>query len=271
MLKSVIFFYTLVYNLKLSSQYQRLANWNANCISTRLIVVIHRALSMDNNKTENRGVNQVSEKGNSRRGFIKKTSMVAGISMLPASNVWGVCNVSGVSGGSQAVNQTCLIPSFFGGFSPSVWQQFVQVSTPEEYASVMETISSIPSTETMENSDALKVEVYFEWIRDFLNNSTVVISSSNELLDPLNMNVGSIFNAPANSKKKLVAAVVANYSLGFIESLPAQYTGPNGFMEFVEHIWGSLQVNGLDSEAMINSSFIGNQVDEATLASKLSS
>lgn len=62
---------------------------------------------------------------NTRRKFIKKTTVGAIITTLPAKSVWGICTVSGaLSGGSQQT-QTCEIPPpvfLSGGRSTGFWR-----------------------------------------------------------------------------------------------------------------------------------------------------
>jgi hypothetical protein len=50
-------------------------------------------------------------KTNSRRKFIKATGAVAGVTIIPSKSVWGACNASGVSGGSQALENVCRVSS----------------------------------------------------------------------------------------------------------------------------------------------------------------
>ncbi|WP_334031628.1 hypothetical protein [Alteromonas sp. P256] len=48
-------------------------------------------------------------KVNSRRKFIKSSGAIAGITVIPSKSVWGACNASGVSGGSQALEDVCRV------------------------------------------------------------------------------------------------------------------------------------------------------------------
>lgn len=48
-------------------------------------------------------------KTSSRRKFIKSSGAIAGITVIPSKSVWGACNASGVSGGSQALESVCQI------------------------------------------------------------------------------------------------------------------------------------------------------------------
>ena len=46
---------------------------------------------------------------NSRRKFIKASGAIAGVTIIPSKSVWGACNASGVSGGSQALEEVCRV------------------------------------------------------------------------------------------------------------------------------------------------------------------
>ena len=52
-----------------------------------------------------------SKTNNGRRKFIKTTGAVAGVTIIPSKSVWGACNASGVSGGSQALENVCRVSS----------------------------------------------------------------------------------------------------------------------------------------------------------------
>lgn len=66
----------------------------------------------------------------SRRKFIKTSGAIAGITVIPSKSVWGACNASGVSGGSQALESVCQVSSqddpenkvSLGGFPASDFQ-----------------------------------------------------------------------------------------------------------------------------------------------------
>ncbi|NDW14315.1 hypothetical protein GTQ48_02035 [Alteromonas genovensis] len=50
-----------------------------------------------------------SQDNNSRRKFIKASGAIAGVTIIPSKSVWGACNASGVSGGSQALENVCRV------------------------------------------------------------------------------------------------------------------------------------------------------------------
>ncbi|MEC8965485.1 MAG: hypothetical protein VX894_09195 [Pseudomonadota bacterium] len=52
-----------------------------------------------------------NQDNNGRRKFIKTTGAVAGVTIIPSRSVWGACNASGVSGGSQALENVCRVSS----------------------------------------------------------------------------------------------------------------------------------------------------------------
>lgn len=68
---------------------------------------------------------------NTRRKFIKGTGVAAGVTLLPAKSVWGACNNSGVSGGSQALNTVCNANQYpadtnctSGGHDKDQWKHY---------------------------------------------------------------------------------------------------------------------------------------------------
>jgi hypothetical protein len=185
---------------------------------------------------------KIEEQMKSRRGFIKKTSVVAGVSILPASNVWGVCNVSGVSGGSQSINTTCVVAPFIGGYQPSKWEKLTKfnpsVSDCEALADMLSDVNTTDRFTTEPN--ALKMEGYYPYVRSLLDKHGIQILGGGRI-PPLNVNVGDTMRNQSivDRKVKHVVAVYLNAVFGFCE-LEAQFTGNDGLAAFIEHVWGSL-------------------------------
>lgn len=192
---------------------------------------------MDKNNT-----NKIDQQGKSRRSFIKKSSVVAGVSVLPASNVWGTCNVSGVSGGSQAINSSCVVAPFTGGYGPSFWQRLTQYNPSERdnnaLASLLADVSKNDKFST--GPKAYKYKSYYPYVRTMLDNHVIQLQGGGKI-PPLNVNVGNTMrNASSESGKvKHIVAVYINSIFGFT-NLEAQFTGNDGLALFIEHVWGSL-------------------------------
>lgn len=216
---------------------------------------------MESNKTKN-----ISEKRNARRGFIKKSSIIAGISVLPASNVWGVCSVSGTSGGSKQSNDTCVVPSFFGGFNDAMWILFTSLDAAAN-RDQMKFISTIGENETFTTgTQQNKREFYYEKISSFLR-TTHLNFQGVAGIPSLNKSVSNML-ASSSLNEKRTAAVFVNVSLGYA-TVPAQFSGMNGLLEFVEHVWGSLHLNGMNTVNVVNSSFTQIPISEAILSNNL--
>lgn len=67
-----------------------------------------------------------TNKTDSRRQFLKKTSAGVVISTLPATSVWGACTVSGALSGGSKVNDDCnTIPVLTNGRSHGSWKQIL--------------------------------------------------------------------------------------------------------------------------------------------------
>lgn len=71
----------------------------------------------------------MESRNSSRRKFIKSTGMVAGVTIIPSKSVWGMCNASGVSGGSRDFTDTCRFEHTTLGRSPGSWTKFLDAGT----------------------------------------------------------------------------------------------------------------------------------------------
>lgn len=209
---------------------------------------------------DSKNTTKIDEQMKSRRGFIKKSSVVAGVSILPASNVWGTCNVSGVSGGSQTVNQTCVVNSFQGGYLPSHWQKLTQFSPSNDDCKALATMLSdvSPTDKFKTEPNALKMEGYYPYVRSMLDKHIIQIQGGGRI-PPLNVNVGDTLRnrTLAPGKTKHIVAVYINAVFGFIK-LEAQFTGQDGLGLFIEHIWGSLHEGSYSNTmSVLRSSYQG--------------
>ena len=74
----------------------------------------------------------MNSKNSSRRKFIQKSGAVAGVTIIPSKSVWGMCNSSGVSGGSKDTSDACSVDySEFGGRSGGSWGKFLTPATTD--------------------------------------------------------------------------------------------------------------------------------------------
>ena len=76
---------------------------------------------------------QVNQKNSSRRKFIQRSGAIAGVTVIPSKSVWGMCNSSGVSGGSKDTSDACSVDySEFGGRSGGSWGKFLTPATTDK-------------------------------------------------------------------------------------------------------------------------------------------
>ena len=215
---------------------------------------------MDNNET-----NTTPETVKSRRSFIKKSSIAAGISIIPASNVWGACNVSGVSGGSQTVNTTCLVAAFGGGggLSPDRWKLFLDSSPSEAEMTQVATILSNMDESAVFDSGQKRAEYYYPILRSFIFGKTITIIGNGDgtgLIRDKTIDVGI---AIANNSTSLESHIACTYLNGLFEwntGLSHEFSGLDGNRLFVDHIWGSAEVNGASNViTVLNGAYRGDR------------
>ena len=198
---------------------------------------------MDNNKTS-----VTPSTGESRRNFIKKSSMVAGVSMIPASNVWGACNVTGVSGGSQSVNTNCVVPDFNGGLEPEDWEDFLKRAKcgdefdEDDTEKVADLLSDVKKNDKFSSSKQKKVEYYYPLIQNFIKAQQIYIAGNGQDIKDKTIKVSDALKD--DDLEGLIAATYLNGLFGMNEGLPLEFTGADGNRLFIDHIWGSAAING---------------------------
>lgn len=220
---------------------------------------------MDNNES-----NTTPEAGKSRRSFIKKSSIAAGITIIPASNVWGACNVSGVSGGSQTVNTTCIVAAFSGGRSPNTWKKFVAHSPSQQDRNGIAAILSDVDEESLTISGMRKTDFYYPSLKAFILSKTITIvgNGTNQIRNKT-INVGAAIANNSDPLEKHIACTYLNGLFGMNSGLSLEFTGFDGNNLFIEHIWGSAEVDefGLVVPALETAYQENKTITEATLNS----
>lgn len=216
-----------------------------------------------------------TEHGKARRGFVKKSSAIAGISILPASNVWGTCNVSGVSGGSQHVNATCTVRHFSGGYWPSFWEHFCQATpSADNLAKLAHMISGVSTTDTFSSTHMNKTEYYYPKVRQVLYKHSIDLPAFGKNTPSLHLNVGDAMKrrTTIGAKKKHIAAVYINHLFGFA-TVEHHFSGNDGRHAFMEHIWGSYhEGNFWDTNETLKASYTSfAKISEESLKSILRS
>lgn len=205
-------------------------------------------------KMENKNIKSIDDKGKSRRGFIKKSSVVAGIAVLPASNVWGTCNVSGVSGGSQQSNSTCVVSPFFGGYSPLYWSDIISTMPQQaQYDAFLALVSDLDSSSVFPITGASKAEFYYPRMGILLSKYDFSITGAGNI-PSFHMNVHDALQS-GTTKQKQLASVYANIIFGFVRGEPT--LGTNGGIDlFLEHIWGSFHEGSAShTSSVVDASF----------------
>jgi len=215
---------------------------------------------MDNDNT-----NSNSEHGKSRRGFVKKSSAIAGISVLPASNVWGTCNVSGVSGGSQMANSSCVVGNIHGGFWPNHWHQLTKDDpTEDDYQRLNIMLSGIWKNTLMPDGHTRKLVHYYPKVKALIESRGMDITGA--LSVPYHLNPYAVVrNTLIHGREKHLAALYLNHFFGFAEVEP-HFTGHDGRKDLMEHVWNSYTVGDRDQVlAALQRSYVTKEISEQHL------
>lgn len=154
------------------------------------------------------------ETPSSRRKFIKKASVGALITTLPAQSVWGACTVSGALSGGSKVNNDCISPSFLVGMSPGFWKD---PSNGNRLASKF----SYPTTDEKRAELLCDIELAKDVNVTF---GTGAQQFTFNVRDALDKNLGAAFEQGFMFN---LAAVYLNMVYGF-QTLPIAVTLPSG-------------------------------------------
>jgi len=195
------------------------------------------------------------QKMESRRGFIKKTSIAAGVTILPASNVWGACNVSGVSGGSQSTTTTCVVHNFDGGRSPGTWSKLVQPHPSSTDIDRIATLWTGLNHNATFPSGGKKTEYYYPRLKAFISSKTLLLGVGSGI-PTTSINVSTALLDNRNSLKKHIACSYLNGLFGWNQDLQLEFTGRDGQGLFIEHVWGSAKIgSSRDTKVMLESAY----------------
>jgi len=80
-----------------------------------------------------------------KRSFIKKASVSVGVTALAPTSVWGACNSSGISGGSQDTSASCAMPTYLEGRDPAFWALWLRDASFSNQE-IVETVTTDIST-----------------------------------------------------------------------------------------------------------------------------
>jgi len=205
-------------------------------------------------------VETVSSTDTGKRSFIKKATVVAGISTLAPTSAWGLCNASGVSGGSQNMSGVCVVPNYPEGRGPEFWKKFLKdnptwddkviaqwfitdVDSHTEFTNG-ETLDKASATLHLMKSDLLgsnKRSFYYHKIADFLRDGrlqfTVEKYDSNVGKTTQTINVSNALLYRSHSYEGHLAAVYLNVVFGLSE-LPHEFNVEGGLSMLLDHYYG---------------------------------
>lgn len=213
---------------------------------------------MDNEKTT--GLTQRNSADKSKRFFIKKASVAAGIATLAPSSVWGACNASGISGGSQDTSSSCAMPTYLEGRNPDFWAKWLKDHpTGSDKNIVNWSVSDIHSdTEVFNAHNApndswignQKRYYYYHAVADVISHLTFTVKSRDtdgkEQIAEINA-YNAIKHAP-NTIQAHLAAIYLNNLFGYSE-VTFEYQTNQGISFLLDHYWGmSMHVNNFISD-----------------------
>jgi hypothetical protein len=217
---------------------------------------------MDNEKTT--GLNQQKSADKSKRFFIKKASAAAGIATLAPTSVWGACNASGISGGSQDTNTSCAMPDYNEGRNPEFWKKWLKEHpTDSDKRIVNWAVTDISSdTESFNSHNApnnywvgrQKRYYYYHKVADTIKKLEFDVKSrdkdGNEIVSTINV-YHAISSASSDSIQAHLAAVYLNRLFGF-SKVTYEYQTQQGFQMLLDHYYGmSMHVDSFNSDMVI--------------------
>lgn len=218
---------------------------------------------------DSKNSNNIDDQAKSRRGFIKKSSIVAGISILPASNVWGTCNVSGVSGGSQTVNSTCVVPNLSGGLPLVQWHTLTKTTITEtEKRALANVVSDLKFDDVYVSTSKNKAEDYYTRLNAVLQHRRMAVNGGGHFPDLRNLSFYEAIRS-TDHHERVMGVLAANVAFGFTQR-EGQFAGPGGFKLLLDHVWGSLKIGPMGEVSRLESQFTGGTITEGQLETRLS-
>jgi hypothetical protein len=229
---------------------------------------------MDNEKTA--GLTQQKSADKSKRFFIKKASAAAGIATLAPTSVWGACNASGVSGGSQNTNTSCAMPDYEEGRNPAFWAKWLKDHpTDSDKRIVNWAVTDISSDDEKFNSHNApndywigrqKRYYYYHKVADTIKKIQFNVKSmdkdGNETVATINV-YQAITGSSSNSIQAHLAAVYLNRLFGY-SKVTYEYQTQQGFNMLLDHYYGmSMHVDSFTSD--INARYRSIDTTESSL------
>lgn len=208
-------------------------------------------MEIENNNTD-------KKQGNGRRGFIKKASLAAGVSILPASNVWGTtCNASGVSGGSTSPTTSCSVTPYHGGHKHTSWRKFLKHSPKKHHRDAIASLVNGISLDD-KHHNTRKVDYYYPRLKAFIESKSIHIVGAGRI-PTKTISIHSAIKG-SNQLERDLACTYLNGLFGMNHGLRHEFTGNDGLGILVEHIWGSAHVGSLyQAQTAMTNSFNNNK------------
>lgn len=194
----------------------------------------------------------MNSKNSSRRKFIQKSGAVAGVTIIPSKSVWGMCNSSGVSGGSKDTSDSCsFIPSDLEGRSPGTWTKFLAKRTAEADSSnqlhgrdeeglkkIKGAFAQYPYNWNQANGpERFLLKKIYDEINDEIWSAAIVLSTGSDAIPAKTLVISAALSSNGGIDWQL-ASVYLNLKFGFT-SLPQPFLYINDYMA---HLWGVANV-----------------------------
>ena len=216
---------------------------------------------MDNEKTT--GLNQQKSADKSKRFFIKKASAAAGIATLAPTSVWGACNASGISGGSQDTNTSCAMPNYTEGRKANFWKKWLREHPTLQDKNIVKwsVIGIDSSTEEFSADDhprpphdttigQEKRRYYYHRVADAIKNLAFHATSRDKDGQLVTIDIvahKAIVNAP-NTIQGYLSAIYLNRVFGY-SNVSMEYQTECGFQLLLDHYFGMyMHVDGFLSK-----------------------
>lgn len=208
---------------------------------------------MDNEKTT--GLTQQNSADKSKRFFIKKASVAAGIATLAPTSVWGACNASGISGGSQDTNSSCAMPKYLEGRDPYFWKKWlIEHPSASDKEIVDWAVTDIKSAdERFDEHNApsrrwigeQKRYYYYHKVASTIEKVHFTVrsrdTSGNEIISDID--AYEAITGATDSIQAHLSAIYLNRLFGFSE-VTFEYQTRQGFQLLLDHYYGmSMHVN----------------------------
>ncbi|NVK54063.1 MAG: hypothetical protein HWE26_00495 [Alteromonadaceae bacterium] len=196
----------------------------------------------------------MSTKQTSRREILKKSGAIAGVTIIPSRSVWGACNASGVSGGSQDAVESCSFRADeLGGRSPGSWSKFLSEATkaPDWSDDLdgrdkrglnkihgMFYYYNFPWNRKTNGYERLALKKLYDAVNHTIKTTTIDLGGDGVNVPTGQLNLASALSSSGGIAWQL-ASVYLNFKYGFVR-LPASYMNAE---EYMVNLWAVANVS----------------------------